>query len=161
MIIGNRENWSKERQFVHPVLRKIIDAVQTVDFSKIGNGRYVLQGDDIYYTVMELNARDVQETRAEKHNTYIDIHFLLDGKETIGWAGESSNLTVVESSKENDYSLYDSAAGEQFLELTPGMYAVFYPHDVHRPGLRGKDDPAPSRIRKAVVKVNKDLFIGG
>ncbi|MBP1965275.1 YhcH/YjgK/YiaL family protein [Paenibacillus aceris] len=161
MIIGNKENWSKERQFVHPVLRTIMDEVQNVDFSKMDNGKYTLQGDDIYYTVMELNARDMQETRAEKHGAYIDIHYLLDGKETIGWAGESSNLTVVESSIENDYSLYDSAAGEQFLELTPGMYAVFYPHDVHRPGLRGKDDPAPSRIRKAVVKVNKDLFIGG
>lgn len=151
----------KERQFVHPVLREIMDEIQKLDFSKRDNGKYTLHGDDIYYTVMELSARDIQETRAEKHNTYIDIHYLLDGKETIGWAGESSNLTVVESSIENDYSLFDSAAGEQFLELTPGMYAVFYPHDVHRPGLRGKDDTVPSCIRKAVVKVNKDLFIGG
>ncbi|WP_171683544.1 YhcH/YjgK/YiaL family protein [Paenibacillus planticolens] len=161
MIIGNKENWEKERLFVHPVLRQIMDEIQNVDFSQMDNGKYTVQGDDIYYTVMELSARDKQETRAEKHNTYIDVHYLIDGQETIGWAGESANLTVVESSIENDYSLYDSAAGEQFVELTPGMYAVFYPHDVHRPGLMGREDHNPSRIRKVVVKINKDLIIGG
>ena len=44
--------------------------------------------------------------------------------------------------------LYAAAEDEIQLPMKPGMFAVFFPEDIHRPGMG-----APGRIKKAVVKI--------
>ncbi|WP_405082335.1 YhcH/YjgK/YiaL family protein [Paenibacillus chitinolyticus] len=54
--------------------------------------------------------------------------------------------------------MFEPAAEEERLRLTPGMYAVFFPEDIHRPGLRSGDGEPASPIRKAVFKISTALF---
>lgn len=158
MIVGSIGLWMHERQYVHPKLREILDMMMRTDFTSLQEGKYVHSGTDVYYTVMMLQARDRQQTKAEKHEQYIDIHYLLEGEETIGWACDSGSNIVVDSSPADDYTLYADVQGEQFVDLLPGMYAVLYPTDIHRPGLMSLEEQGSRTLRKVVVKIHKDIF---
>ncbi|MEC0245287.1 YhcH/YjgK/YiaL family protein [Paenibacillus chitinolyticus] len=54
--------------------------------------------------------------------------------------------------------MISEGAEEERLRLTPGMYAVFFPEDIDRPGLRSEDGEPASPIRKAVFKISTALF---
>jgi serine protease Do len=46
--------------------------------------------------------------------------------------------------------MYSLPTGSYILEVTEGSFAIFFPEDLHKPGLRHKDCPS---VRKLVVKV--------
>ncbi|MGX4586973.1 YhcH/YjgK/YiaL family protein [Paenibacillus chitinolyticus] len=54
--------------------------------------------------------------------------------------------------------IVEPAKQEERFRLTPDMYAVFFPEDIHRPGLRSEDGETGSPIRKAVFKIRTTLF---
>ncbi|HSD39288.1 MAG TPA: YhcH/YjgK/YiaL family protein [Rhodocyclaceae bacterium] len=121
------------------------------DLAGLAPGKYPIQGDDIYVQVIDMPTRDLSETRPEFHHKYLDVHCLVAGKERIGFATDTLDHVVVESLPERDLYFYDSAGpAENFITMTPGSFAVFFPWDVHRPGVA---DGEPMAIRKIVVKV--------
>ncbi|MEW9701825.1 YhcH/YjgK/YiaL family protein [Paenibacillus sp. SI8] len=111
----------------------------------------------MYAIVMEFTSKLTEGTLAEKHETFLDIHYLLEGAETIGWALDVGQAPPVEDFlKERDYALYDQVHGEQRCQLTPGSFMILFPSDIHCPGLSVH---APEQIRKVVIKINKALFL--
>lgn len=156
MIVGHRNNWTAERAFVHPVIQKAIDYLTSTEFNKLAAGQYPIQGEDIFARVIELTTRDKSDQLAEKHKQFFDIHYLLEGEETIGWSIQEEGLIPAEPyNPEYDAALFGDIAAEMPIRLTPGMYVVLFPEDIHRPGLT-EHRPAP--VRKVVVKMNTDLF---
>lgn len=160
MIIGNIENWEKERNYAHPALRDLIDFLKRTPLSEWKDGKHTIQGEDAYCSVVEIDLKDKSETKAEKHQVYGDIHYLLEGKETFGWAAETGSTIASEVQEDKDYSLYDGPEGEQFYDLVPGMYAVVFPQDIHRPGLKPSLDGGAGKARKIVVKFNTRVLFG-
>lgn len=156
MIIGHSKHWGTERAFAPPVLQQTMDRLLNMDVSHLEQGTYPIQGEDIYVNVMEPVTKWKQDQPAEKHERFIDIHYLLQGREMIGWRIYDSGLIASKPyDSEGDYALYDDLPGETEIHLTTGMYAVMFPEDVHRP-LLAEEYPEP--IRKAVVKIRADLF---
>ncbi|GIP40171.1 hypothetical protein J31TS4_34510 [Paenibacillus sp. J31TS4] len=155
MIIGHRSNWAKDRAFAHPVLQQAIDYLTTTDFGKLEAGAYPLQDDDMVAIVMERSTRPGAEQPAEKHEQFLDIHYLLEGDETIGWAAGREDLIPTRPYETgDDTALYGDIPGELPVRLTPGTYVVLFPEDIHRPLLA--DRPAP--VRKVVMKLHTRLF---
>ena len=156
MIIGHSKHWGTERAFAPPVLQKAIDELLHMDVGHLEPGTYPIQGEDIYVNVMETITKRKQDQPAEKHERYIDVHYLLQGREAMGWRIYDSGLTAsVTYNAEGDYALYDDLPGETEIHLTTGMYAVMLPEDIHRP-LLAEESPEP--IRKAVVKIRAEMF---
>lgn len=109
----------------------------------------------MYASVMELEAKPFTEQVAEKHETYIDVHYLIEGEEMIGWSpAEGGEQPVQAYDEEGDYALYQPSDEEVKLAMKPGMFAVFFPHDIHRPGMAEQ----PAAIRKLVVKIHINMF---
>lgn len=88
----------------------------------------------------------------EAHREYIDIHMMLEGVETIQWARLTEMLEHTPYHAEDDYALFNAKTGASLQDLVmhPGICAVFYPEDAHKPGLIF-NNPAP--VKKAVVKL--------
>lgn len=123
-----------------------LEFLAATDFSQTELGRYELDGDNIYYMVQEYTTE--AKPYAEAHEQYIDIQYLLAGKESIGVAPLSTEKTLVEVKEGKDCWLY--ACDTQPVTLEAGQFMVLYPNDIHRPGdLAGE----PGRVRKVVVKV--------
>ncbi|MFB9329341.1 YhcH/YjgK/YiaL family protein [Paenibacillus aurantiacus] len=115
-------------------------------------GKTVIDGDRLYATVMKATGKLADGLPAEAHERYIDVHLLLEGEETIGWSPRREPIPLVKPyDEETDYLLAAPASDEVMLQLSPGMFAAFYPWDLHRPGL-GEG----GALRKAVVKLRID-----
>lgn len=158
MIIGHQDHWEAERIYAHPVIRKAVDYLTSTDFASLQPGQYPIQGEDIFARVIELTTRLKEDQLAEKHEQFFDIHYLLEGDETIGWSLSECGefLSPVEPySLEQDAALYGDIPSETPSRLKPGMYMVLFPEDIHRPGLTLGE---PGSVRKVVVKINTALF---
>ncbi|GGD47682.1 YhcH/YjgK/YiaL family protein [Paenibacillus nasutitermitis] len=156
MIVGSMEHWASRRKFAHPVLRKAIDYLAKTDLGMLEVGKYPIWGGDMFALVMEIKTKGIADQPAEKHENFLDIHYLLQGKETIGWKMQDDNCKPCQSyNPEEDFALFAGLEEESLVKLKPGMFMVLFPEDIHRPGLT---EAASSDVRKVVVKINRNLF---
>lgn len=117
------------------------------DFTDAKEGRYDIEGDDIFYSVAEYDS-DVNKTVAERHEKYIDIQYLISGEEYVGVGQVDAPKTLAEAKPENDIWLYECSLEK--VTLKAGEFMVLFPNDLHMPGV-GKEKSC--RCKKVIVKV--------
>jgi biofilm protein TabA len=117
----------------------------------LADGRTDIDGDRLYASVATYDTGSREERRFEAHKKYIDVQVLLEGEEIIDVSLERS-LAVLEDYDESRDVMFLKPPGE-FASITmkSGRWAVFYPHDVHRPGCHPE---GRRRVRKIVMKVH-------
>jgi len=121
------------------------------DFSQLAPGRHEVDGDDVYAVVQRYSPRPVSEATWEVHREYLDIQYVAEGVERIGYAPLGRNWTVrQEYNAQKDCALYD-ARGD-LLEVAAGSFALFTPYDIHAPGLMLNSHPQPGEVLKVVMK---------
>ncbi|MED5017258.1 YhcH/YjgK/YiaL family protein [Paenibacillus chibensis] len=155
MIVSSLSHWPQEREYAHPVLRKAIDFLHDTDFSLLDEGKYPIWDQDMYALISKIRTKPASMQSAEKHECFLDIHFVIEGEEMIGWQLQNDQTVPFESHPDQDYSLYTELGEESMIRLAPGMYTVLFPEDIHRPGLT---EAEPSDVRKVVIKINRNLF---
>lgn len=121
--------------------------LMNTDFSLVKEGRYEIEGDQVFAHVMNLETKSVMGGKWEAHKKYIDIHMVISGAERIGFAPVSS-LSAGEYFEDKDF-YYLEGKGQE-LTIIPSQFVIFMPQDAHMPSL-AVDRPAP--IKKVVVKV--------
>lgn len=86
----------------------------------------------------------------EAHREYIDVQILIDGREFMLWNRlENMKETAAYDAVKDKHAI----AGEgSILELTPGMFVVFYPSDAHK-ACRHLDGMESGKFEKYVVKL--------
>ncbi len=127
---------------------KMLEFCKSKDFLNMAVGRYEVDGDNCFYMVQEYNTK-VGGGLSEAHDKYIDIQLIVKGTEIIGVTQRDLAGEPVEQNPDSDYCLYD--CDTQRLILNEGDFAVFFPNDVHMPGISATDTPTP--VKKVVVKV--------
>jgi len=153
MIIGNRQNTdSLIFRYVDERLKKILDFAEKNDFKVLEDNTYEISGKNLFYILTSYKTADsISEKYAELHRKYIDIQILLYGEEKFGYSDISSVKKVYkEYDEEKDIELYSTVENEDFFLLKPSMFAVFFPEDVHRPGLSAG---VSRSVRKVIFKL--------
>ncbi|ASS66191.1 MULTISPECIES: YhcH/YjgK/YiaL family protein [unclassified Paenibacillus] len=144
----------RDSRHLHPVLRQALAFLIETDFTKAEDGRIDIDGDLIHAQVMSMSTAPPEERLAEKHERCIDIHFLLEGEEAIGWKPHDGKEPIhLPYDAEQDCTLYRGLERERLIRMEPGMYMILFPSDIHRPGLGDGE-----RARKVVVKLRADLL---
>lgn len=128
--------------------------LKTTDFSKLENGVHEIQGKDIYVQVFDQTSQPIEKTRPECHRKYIDVQFWINGRELVGFAPMKKEYPVAEGIEERDLYFLKGVEDEIQIPASQGDYMIFYPGDIHRPGIAVDK---PETYRKAVVKVRADL----
>ena len=158
MIFGHVNDFEKAFSWLPQPLKTAIGHLKQTDFAALPAGNYDLQGKDIYVQVIDMSTKLFADTRPEVHRQYIDVQFLVRGREKIGVAADTGNNAVAEDLlAERDLLFYSGMENESTMTMTPGSFAVFMPSDVHRPAC-AVDQSEP--IRKVVVKVRLSLLEG-
>lgn len=87
---------------------------------------------------------------AESHKKYLDLQIVLKGKEKMGYADISNpNLEVMEEyNEEIDLAKY-YVNDECFYLMSEASFALIFPEDVHRPGMKVDEEI----IEKVVIKI--------
>lgn len=140
---------------LHPALQDALTLALAARPQEKAPGRYELQGDNIFMSVMTFNTQSPVEKKAELHEQYIDIQLLLNGEERILFGMAGTARQCEEFHHEDDYQLCSAIENEQAIILKPGMFAVFMPGEPHKPGCVVGE---PDEIKKVVVKVKADLM---
>ncbi len=130
-------------------LHKAISYAANLD-SSMADGKHEIEGDAIYALVMSYETSPAEKCRFEAHRKYIDLQVLFEGEERIDVSLEQNLRTLEEYSEENDVEFFESPTIYTSLVMKPGYFALFYPHDIHRPNCRLH---GPGNARKVVVKV--------
>lgn len=159
MIVCDRIDWAREKHAFHPIIDHAVNWIANTDFMQLKPAKYDLLPDNMMFClVQEMGTEPAGQRRAESHLNYVDIQYLLSGRETIGVARAHPEHVTVEERREHDIVFYQHTVNESMISLTPGMFAVFFPHDVHRPCC---DTQRTSFLRKAVIKIHLSLFEQG
>ncbi|WP_127531167.1 YhcH/YjgK/YiaL family protein [Paenibacillus kobensis] len=156
MIIGSVDHWDIQRQWMHPVISRAIDYLVRQETGTLEEGVHPIWGEEMYARLMQLKTKQKEEQPAEKHEQYLDIHYVLHGEEIIGWKRDDGmSIPVQPYDAENDCALYGELQDEMMVTLRPGMYMVLFPDDIHRPCLTAS---TASDLRKIVIKAKVSLL---
>jgi len=129
-------------------INKAFDYLKKTDFSKTELGKYEIDGDNIFALVNEYNTKNENEGKLEAHKKYIDVQFVAKGSELMGYAPLGNQKVIDEYNEQNDITFY---SGEKsFTQVDEGMFAIFFPTDVHLPGIKVDKK---SYVKKVVIKV--------
>ena len=120
-----------------------------IDFSGIEPGKYAVDGDRVYAMISQYTTRPLSEGKWEAHRQYIDIQYIIQGQEQIGYAC-IDRLKVTEPYDADKDALFLEGPADDELVLKAGELVMLWPEDAHRPCI-AVDGPAP--VKKVVVKV--------
>lgn len=121
------------------------------DFSQMEPGRYEINGSDVYAMINFYENKPQKEGSWEAHRQYIDVHFIVEGAERMGYAN-LDQMKALQDYKPNEDFLLLEGSGD-FFTVRQGTFVIFGPTDAHMPGLAINK---PQAVKKVVVKVKID-----
>ena len=145
MIIDTMENLPQYAG-ISPLFTKALQYLSGQDLRQLPLRRQSIQGDDIYMTVMEVEAHPQEGAKLEYHRRYIDLQMVLSGQEIMGWTATADLPADTPFDTEKDYALLTAPVSAWF-PVAPGRFAIFFPGDAHAPCC------GQGKIRKAVMKI--------
>ncbi len=153
MIYSSLKAQSAQCKWPEP-FQKAFDFLKNSDLEHMEVGRYEIDGDDIYAMIQKQTTAAPENKKAESHYKYIDIQYLIRGEEMQGVAPLPEGKEL-EEHPERDVMYYSEVAGENFIQLKPGDFAVYFTNDIHRPNCA----PGESmEIKKVVLKIREAIL---
>jgi YhcH/YjgK/YiaL family protein len=146
MVIDKIENYRLYSKLTKR-LAKGFEFITNTDLGIIEPGKYQIDNDDIFAIVQEYDTKEEKECVLEGHHKYIDIQYIISGVEFMGFT-PLTNQVSVEENLEKDYTFYEG--NTSLLRVEEGMFTLFFPEDLHRPGVKADQI---SKVKKVVVKV--------
>jgi len=144
-MLANRERYGG----IDPGIERALDYLANTDFGTLEDGKQSLDGDGIYALVATYATEPESQRRFEAHRKYIDIQYILTGREVIFWAPTDELSPTTDYSQEKDI-IFLAGEARARLQLSSGSFSIFYPEDAHKPNCTWND---PQQVRKVVVKV--------
>ncbi|MFA6408798.1 MAG: YhcH/YjgK/YiaL family protein [Gammaproteobacteria bacterium] len=132
------------------LLSQALKFLRDTDFTKQEEGKYFLEGDDLFYMVQRCETKPFLEGELEAHKKYIDIQYLVSGEEYFGHAFLDDLSISKPYDTDKDCIFYSQPEKTTILRLLPRMFTVFFPHDAHMP-CRHLD--YPTKLLKVIMKV--------
>jgi biofilm protein TabA len=126
--------------------QKAFQYLQQTDLAALANGRHAIDGDDIFIIIQEYQTKPTGMWEA--HQKYIDLQYVISGREKMGYANIDTLRIAEAYSADNDCVILEGEGS--FVIVPAGAFAIFAPHDAHIPGLLVE---APAPVKKAVVKI--------
>ena len=135
-----------------PRFKKAFEYLAHTDFSTIEKGKYELDGTQLFAIVNEYDTVDPDKEQMESHKKYIDIQYIVTGAERIGHDLLQQQTPSKAYDADADYMLF-AEKPSFFSILQQGMFAIFFPHDLHLPNIM---IDSPGYVKKVVIKVSVD-----
>jgi len=130
-----------------PGIRRALEIACTLDADH-ENGKFIVDGQRLYYTVMEPTVREDCDGLFESHRKYIDVQVILRGTDVVGYT-HTDTLTLKEDLGDDaDALLYEGS--DSLISVPTGSFYIAYPQDAHKPNIVSSDK---TPLKKAVFKV--------
>ncbi len=132
---------------VHSKFKHAFEYIQQMDVNNIPAGRYEIDGENMYALVQEYNTKLKEQGVWEAHRRYIDLQYVVQGAEGIGYA----NITHLQQDEYQASKDFLPLHGEgDLVTVHSGSFVLLFPEDAHMPGMAvGTSAP----VKKVVIKI--------
>jgi YhcH/YjgK/YiaL family protein len=152
MLIDKLEN-SYLYEGISAKIKKGLEVLKDESLSGKKDGRYEVDGENIYYIIQRYATQPVKAGRLEAHRKYIDIQFAASGEEVIGHSFLGCLDIEEPYDQAKDVIFYKVPEKINTIMLREGTFCILFPQDGHMPGCQAA---GPGDITKIVVKVKID-----
>lgn len=142
--LGRSGNYAWNEPF-----QKAFAWLHATDLSTIEKGRYDIDGDRVFALVNEYETVDPSTQQMEAHRAHIDLQYVARGAEMVGHGFLQAQTPSKAYDPTADFMLFGEPPSF-FSRFTEGMFAVFYPEDLHMPNLM---DGGNGWVKKIVIKI--------
>ncbi len=143
--IGNYENYKG----IDEKVDKVMAFIQNTSFENLTTGTHEVEGEEFYFNLLEYQTNHADERFWESHKKYLDIHYLIEGKEFIGHELFKRMEIKDDYNVQDDFFLLKGKLQSK-IKLQKGDFLICYPNDVHMTGIMVDGQ---EKVRKAVFKV--------
>lgn len=147
MIFDTLENFNSY-VCLHPAFIDAAGFLSRADLIELPTGKYEIGNRGVFAAISEYATKNPSQCFIECHRKYIDIQFLLIGREKIGFCCKK-DCTEETYDEEKDFQKLHGEIG--FINLKPGLFAIFFPDDGHMPQMNYEN--GPEDVKKVVIKV--------
>src|SRR5689334_20928445 len=96
----------------------------------LAEGQIDIAGERMFARVAKYTTRDFEVAQPEAHRKYIDIQYLISGRETIYWTPLAETAApVVQYDAEKDILFFGHNSRARPFELHTGDFCIFFPDD--------------------------------
>lgn len=146
MIIDKLENIGQYAS-INPLFAEAISFLQSNDLTKLEVGKTILREGELMVNVAQTKPKTKEEAKLETHRDFIDIQIPLSDVEVMGYTPACACQPAdAPYNAEKDITFFQGLA-ESYIDVKPGMFAIFFPQDGHAPGV------TPVGVKKVIVKV--------
>ena len=131
-------------------VQQAIDYLLKANIKMEDAGKTFTVDDDFYYIVKSYETKDVEDCKFESHRQYVDIQYMVEGKEAMSVIDINRVNPTTEYNTEKDIMFFDNPKECATLTLSSGNFITFYPNDAHRPSMKAQEKEV---ILKAIGKV--------
>ncbi len=141
----------------HPDFIAAFSFLKECNLSCLSEGRHTILRDRIYAIVSKNQGKGQNSAKLEAHRQYIDIQYVVKGRDRIGWRSLISCKECCEPYQKEKDIIYFSDIPQTWIDVDQDYFAVFFPEDAHAP-LAGE-----SEVSKVVIKIavtyDQDLIV--
>lgn len=143
-------------QFVknHPLLQKITEVLETLDFDKLEKGMHQFN-DQLYYNVIQYQSTKEENRVWESHRKEYDVHYIISGEERI-YHNFLDQMTLADYDDKNDWQQMSGQKGSEIV-LRQGNLLLLDANDAHMTGLMVNEE---TTVKKIVFKLTMSLKKG-
>ncbi|WP_295713427.1 YhcH/YjgK/YiaL family protein [Mucilaginibacter sp.] len=145
---ANELEFAKQYKANKAAWDKAIDFLRDRNLDLIAPGKYPIDGENVYASVTEASSKTFEQSAWESHKNYIDLQYVIRGKEKIAIAPVDSAAVTEPYDAAKDIIHYNFEG--KFYTAAPNAFFLFFPGDAHRPNVKvnGYDT-----VKKLVIKI--------
>lgn len=148
MILDSLKNIENYRN-VNSKVSRALEIIRNTNFDDLADDVYLIDGFDFRFFITSYQTQEIND-RPEAHRDFIDIQYIISGKEQMG-IGQLDDMTEeVEANPGKDIWFYHGPM--DYVSVSQGMFVVFFPNDAHAPNISPVD--GNNSVRKCVFKVH-------
>jgi YhcH/YjgK/YiaL family protein len=129
-------------------IEKGLRFLKETDLDSLEIGRHEIDGDKLFILVQEYEPKDLKDASYEAHKRYIDIQYITEGKELMGYCPLNKLEVTKEYDEVKDITRLQGTGS--FCLAEKDSFLIFFPEDGHMPGVATEDKTS---VRKIVVKI--------
>lgn len=131
-----------------PIIPGLHEALKAVAEITDWTPRTIPLSDGNKILVQQLTSKDAATQLVETHRNFLDIQYIAEGEELVGWAPTSTLTPAEEYNPVKDKQMYSGHV--DFMRIGAGYCYVVWPEDAHMPGVHLDK---PTTVKKLVLKL--------
>jgi len=107
-------------------------------------GKYLSGHDEDYYLVQGYQTKSAETCDFETHQRMIDMQWMVEGTELMGYAPVSDLIETIPYDVEKDIAFYNGRG--MYVKLEPGYFCIFFNNEAHQPCIALKESRDVSKV---------------